>query len=155
MFVRGITVFRAQGTLARENTHFPRSSAHLKSRPGKAPTFRALPSRPKSTPPSVTGFREPPRKPAWLKGNSLHDNDVLRFCCTPTGPLQLFHHGDHILWILLLLHLKHLFHRSMDSCGLTDAGKVRTNLYQGITTHRYFFSSGSDWPRTNCSLMSS
>ena len=79
MFVWGITVFRAQGTLARGNTHFPRTSAHLKSRPGKAPTFRALPSqasRPKSTPPSVTGFREPPRKPAWLQGNSLHDNDV-------------------------------------------------------------------------------
>ena len=47
--------------LARDNTHFPRSSAHLRSRPGEAPTFRALPSRPKSTPPSVTGFREPPK----------------------------------------------------------------------------------------------
>ena len=28
----------------------------------KAPTFRALPSRPKSTPPSATGFREPPKR---------------------------------------------------------------------------------------------
>ena len=37
MFVRGITVFRAQGTLARGNTHFPRSSSHLKSHPGKHP----------------------------------------------------------------------------------------------------------------------
>ena len=54
-----------------ENTHFPHSSAHLRSRPGKAPTFRALPSRP-----SATGFREPPRKPTWLQGNSLHDNGV-------------------------------------------------------------------------------
>ena len=56
MFVRGITVFRAQGTLARGDTHFPRSSAHLKSRPGKAPIFRALPSRPKSTPRLSQGF---------------------------------------------------------------------------------------------------
>ena len=56
MFVRGMTVFRAKDTLAWGNTHFPRSSAHLRSRPGKAPTFRALPSRPKSTPPSATGF---------------------------------------------------------------------------------------------------
>ena len=47
--------------LARGNTHFPRSSAHLRSRPGEAPTFRVLPSRPKSTPPSATGFREPPK----------------------------------------------------------------------------------------------
>ena len=49
----------------------------------------------------------------------------------------------------------------MDGCGLTYAGKVRTNYYQDlkfpvlITTHRYFFSSGSDWPQTNCSLISS
>ena len=42
-------------------------STHLRSRPGKAPTFRAPLSRPKSTPPSATGFREPPYKPAWLR----------------------------------------------------------------------------------------
>ena len=36
----------------------------------KAPTFRALPFRPKSTPPSVTGFREPPQNPAWLQGHT-------------------------------------------------------------------------------------
>ena len=40
-------------------------SAHLRSRPRKAPTFRSPQSRPKSTPTSATGFREPPYKPAW------------------------------------------------------------------------------------------
>ena len=40
-------------------------SAHLRSCPGKAPTFRAPPYRPKSTPTSATGFREPPYKLAW------------------------------------------------------------------------------------------
>ena len=76
LFLRGITVSVHKGLLPGEDTHFPRSSAHLKSCPGKAPTHRALLSRQKSTPPSVTGFREPPRKPAWLQGNSLHDNGV-------------------------------------------------------------------------------
>ena len=42
-------------------------SVHFRSRPGKAPTFRAPLSRPKSTPPSATGFREPPYEPAWLR----------------------------------------------------------------------------------------
>ena len=76
LFVRGITVFRAHTTLARGRHPLPRSSAHLKSRPGKASTYRALPSRPKSTPLSVTGFREPPREPAWPQGNSLHNNTI-------------------------------------------------------------------------------
>ena len=42
-------------------------SAHFRSLPGKAPTLRAPLSRPKSTPPSATGLREPPYKPAWLR----------------------------------------------------------------------------------------
>ena len=57
------------------------------SHPGKAPTFRALPFRPKSTPPSVTGFREAPQKPARLQGNFLRDNQCLP--CDPTGCLLL------------------------------------------------------------------
>ena len=66
------------GILAWGNTHFPRSSAHLRSHPGEAPTFRALPSRAKSTPPSVTGFRDPPpkKKPAWLQGIPYTTNGV-------------------------------------------------------------------------------
>ena len=52
------------GTLARGNTHllriyFPRTSGLAR---GKHPH-----SHPKSTPPSATGFREPPYKPAWLR----------------------------------------------------------------------------------------
>ena len=74
--VRGITVFRAHIILARGRHPLPRSSVHLKSRPGKAPTYRALPSRPKSTPPPGTGFREHPREPAWPQGNSLHEIQV-------------------------------------------------------------------------------
>ena len=42
--------------LARGNTHFPRTWCLA----GGAPTFRAPQSRPKSTPTSATGFREPP-----------------------------------------------------------------------------------------------
>ena len=51
-------------------------SAHLRSRPGKAPTFRAHQSRPKSTPTSATRFREPPYKPAWLRETPYTTIDV-------------------------------------------------------------------------------
>ena len=47
------------------NNRLPRP--HLVLSPGETPTFRAPLSRPKSTPPSATGFREPPYKPAWLR----------------------------------------------------------------------------------------
>ena len=67
MFVRGITVFCAKGTLARVNTHFPRSSAHLRSRPGIAPTFRTSVS-PEVHTPSATGFRDPPPPPEGRHG---------------------------------------------------------------------------------------
>ena len=66
MFVWGTTVF----WYSRPGKH-PLSahllSAHFRSLPGKAPTFRAPLSRPKSTPPSATGLREPPYKPTWLR----------------------------------------------------------------------------------------
>ena len=80
MFVQGITVFRAKGTLARGNTHFLRSSAHLRSRPGKAPTFRALPSRPKSTPRRPQGFGNPP------KAGVASGKFPTRQRCLPCGP---------------------------------------------------------------------
>ena len=51
-------------------------SAHFRSRLGKTPTFRAPLSRPKSTPPSATGFREPPYKPAWLRETPYTTIDV-------------------------------------------------------------------------------
>ena len=68
-FVRGTTVFRTHPISPGGNTHFPRTSV---SRPGKAPTFRALQScpnrtqsRPNQTPRPPVGFREPPYKPNW------------------------------------------------------------------------------------------
>ena len=51
-------------------------SAHLRSRPGKAPTFRAPPSRPKSAPSSATWFREPLYKPAWPRETPYTTIDV-------------------------------------------------------------------------------
>ena len=51
-------------------------SAHLRSPPGKEPTFRAPASRPKSTPTSATGFREPSYKPAWPRETPCTTIDV-------------------------------------------------------------------------------
>ena len=68
MFVRGTTVFALwYFRLGKHPLSAHLLSAHFRSRLGKAPTFRAPLSRPKSTPPSATGFREPPYKPAWLR----------------------------------------------------------------------------------------
>ena len=50
--------------------------AHLVSRPGKTPTFRAPQSCPKSTPTSTTGFREPPYKPTWPQETPYTTVDV-------------------------------------------------------------------------------
>ena len=61
--VRGTTVFCAHTILARGRHPLPRSSAHLKSRLGKTPTYRAPLSRPKSTPTSVAGFPPPESRP--------------------------------------------------------------------------------------------
>ena len=58
--------------LARGNTHFPRTWCLA----GGAPTFRAPQSRPKSTPTSATGFREPPNKPAWPRQTPYTTVDV-------------------------------------------------------------------------------
>ena len=56
-------------TLARGNTHFPRIYFPRTSglARGKHHIPRTSTSHPKSTPPSVTGLREPPYKPAWLR----------------------------------------------------------------------------------------
>ena len=67
LFTRVITVFRAHTTLARGRHPLPHSSAHLKSRPGKASTYRALPSRPKSTPRRSQGFGNLPESRPGLR----------------------------------------------------------------------------------------
>ena len=51
-------LFRAPQVSPGESTHIPRTSVSPEVHP------------------SVTGFREPPRKLAWLPGNSLPDSDV-------------------------------------------------------------------------------
>ena len=80
MFVLGMTVFRAHSILARGRHPLSALFRAPQVSPGES---THIPSRPKSTPPSVTGFREPPRKPAWLQGNSLHDNDVFPVWVSP------------------------------------------------------------------------
>ena len=85
--VRGITVFRAHSTLTRGRHPLPRSSAHLKSRPGKAPTYRALPSRPKST--SHVGHRVSGTSPRAGLASGKFPTQQRCLPCAPTGCLIL------------------------------------------------------------------
>ena len=81
-----------------------------------------------------------------------------------SSSLRAIHHGEHLLRIIVLLYCKGLFRRSMHIYGRPNPGKfVHTSInvwslrsfWVRITTHKYFLSSGSDCPRTNCSLINS
>ena len=77
MFIRGTTSSTLwYSRLGKHPLSAHLLSAHFRSRPGKAPTFRAPLSRPKSTPLSATGFREFPYKPAWLRETPYTTIDV-------------------------------------------------------------------------------
>ena len=101
--------------------------------------------------------------PILLARANICDNDgVIASSETPlSGPLRAIHHCEYLLRVLVL-HCKGLFRRSMYIDGRAKAGKIRTHsinvwsfrsFWVRITTHRYFLSSGSDCPRTNCSLI--
>ena len=47
-----------------------------------------------------------------------------------SGPQLTIHHGEHLLRVLVLLHCKPRFRRSMYIDGRAKAGKIRTHLDQ-------------------------